>query len=140
MTFKTMPRCLLPINLYEPFKKLALKAYEENEVPYIVYYMDDLTENLDEHFNCAAIIEASRLESDHVAEKYGIGTVNSYLQTKCGEVNSYIIGKLRDEKWITIDGEDLTLPEFMAKFRWYCFHMGAPWGRISFIDNYSEIL
>lgn len=91
----------------EPFVKFVEAAAENWEkIPYIIYYMDDLFADFDDQFDLSAVVAATRIESEPLADMVGARNgLNEWMQAGCEDMNDSIVEALQCDELDNAMGE-----------------------------------
>jgi len=104
----------------EPFVEFGMAiAGNANKSPYIIYYIDEIFQDMNENqFNCADIVKASRVESQAIAALFEVASINQSLQTVCQMGNDEVLDALQSEE----------VSDSMESMRDYVEEMSSPKG------------
>lgn len=76
----------------EPFQDLVAAANSSlYHIPYAIFYLDELLATFDDEFDCARMVELSRVESDLIAQQAGVKSINYAMKNACTKLNRVIV-------------------------------------------------
>lgn len=99
-----MPKVLTKAKPFLDFSEAVMKEHQRNpnemtRIPYILYYVDEIFEDMNENqFNCDEIVKATGVESELVAEKFEVESINDEMQSLCQNANDHILNALQGDE------------------------------------------
>merc|ERR1712038_2254658 len=100
-----------------------------DKLPYLFYYLDNFFATFSNEFDCSKYVAATKVESDLLADYFGVDTFNGFMQENCMGFNDAIVEAIQNDD----------LDDAMADMRNYVSKMNSPAGEAEFNSLFGSI-